>query len=235
MTARNKGTASGKTPGRASGDIFPKRILLHPGGSLSYIFTPKPIRHMYIRIRDGQIYVSAPAHVPLAAVEQFLLSHLTRIQQAKEDAPAPLPLPAPGSDPAWEAAVRSQYFTCFGRFVAFVAEQSEHISPCLSTLGVTPAFFARSAYARHGGTVPRISFRAMKGRWGSCTPEKNTIRLSTMLSGQSPDAREGVICHELIHLLTPDHGPRFHALLDLFDPKNRERRKELRGRREGDF
>jgi predicted metal-dependent hydrolase len=46
-------------------------------------------------------------------------------------------------------------------------------------------------------------------RWGSCTPDEGTIRLSRRLSGMPTWVLDYVLVHELAHLLVPDHSPRF--------------------------
>lgn len=54
-------------------------------------------------------------------------------------------------------------------------------------------------------------------RWGSCTTSTGVIRLSSRLR-QSPDwVIDAVLVHELAHLLEPDHGPRFKALVARYE------------------
>jgi len=50
-------------------------------------------------------------------------------------------------------------------------------------------------------------------RWGSCTVEDATIRLSTRLRGMPAYVVDYVLLHELAHLLQPGHDARFWALL----------------------
>jgi predicted metal-dependent hydrolase len=50
-------------------------------------------------------------------------------------------------------------------------------------------------------------------RWGSCTPVDGAIRLSHRLAAMPADVRDYVLLHELAHLLHPDHGRAFRALL----------------------
>ncbi|MEV4556094.1 SprT-like domain-containing protein [Kitasatospora sp. NPDC049285] len=60
-------------------------------------------------------------------------------------------------------------------------------------------------------------------RWGSCTPSERTIRLSHRLQGMPEYVVDYVLLHELAHLLVPDHGPRFWALLDTYPRTERAR------------
>ncbi|MEV4615446.1 M48 family metallopeptidase [Kitasatospora sp. NPDC049258] len=60
-------------------------------------------------------------------------------------------------------------------------------------------------------------------RWGSCTPSERTIRLSHRLQGMPEYVIDYVLLHELAHLLVPDHGPRFWALLESYPRTERAR------------
>lgn len=53
-------------------------------------------------------------------------------------------------------------------------------------------------------------------RWGSCTPEDGTIRLSHRLQRMPSYVIDSVIFHELVHLLIADHGPEFYELMNKF-------------------
>ena len=50
-------------------------------------------------------------------------------------------------------------------------------------------------------------------RWGSCTPEDRTIRLSRRLARMPDYVIDYVLLHELAHLLEPGHGGAFQALM----------------------
>jgi predicted metal-dependent hydrolase len=61
------------------------------------------------------------------------------------------------------------------------------------------------------------------GRWGSCTVEDRTIRLSTRLQAMPGYVVDYVLLHELAHLIVPEHGPRFWALLESYPRTERAR------------
>jgi len=65
-------------------------------------------------------------------------------------------------------------------------------------------------------------------RWGSCTPDDGTIRLSTRLRGMPGWVVDYVIVHELAHLLVPGHGPEFWKLVARY-PKSERARGYLEG------
>lgn len=51
-----------------------------------------------------------------------------------------------------------------------------------------------------------------RSRWGSCSLDERTIRLSDTLKGVPPWVLDAVLVHELAHLVRPDHGAEFKAL-----------------------
>jgi predicted metal-dependent hydrolase len=74
---------------------------------------------------------------------------------------------------------------------------------------------ARRLAADHDLPAPR-SIRWVdnqQARWGSCTPDEGSIRLSSRLAAFPPWVVDYVIVHELAHLVEPGHGPAFHALV----------------------
>jgi hypothetical protein len=63
----------------------------------------------------------------------------------------------------------------------------------------------------------------MRGRYGSCTPDDGTIRLSHRLA-ECPDwVRDYVIVHELAHLRVPDHSAAFWRLVARYPLAERAR------------
>ena len=65
-----------------------------------------------------------------------------------------------------------------------------------------------------GVPVPRITLNDPRGRWGSCTPGRGTIRYSWRLIAAPPFVLDYLAAHETAHLLEANHGPRFWALVE---------------------
>ena len=63
----------------------------------------------------------------------------------------------------------------------------------------------------------------MRARYGSCTPEDGTIRLSDRLAGYPAWVRDYVLVHELAHLLVPDHSRAFWDLVARYPLAERAR------------
>ena len=62
-----------------------------------------------------------------------------------------------------------------------------------------------------------------RSRWGSCTMVDRTIRISSRLAGWPLWVLDYVVVHELAHLVVPDHGPAFRALVDRYPRTERAR------------
>lgn len=86
---------------------------------------------------------------------------------------------------------------------------------------------ARLLSERHlGGRARPASVRWASNqvsRWGSCTVEDATIRLSDRLRDMPAYVVDYVLLHKLAHLLVPTHGPRFWALLESYPRTERAR------------
>ncbi|WP_404828643.1 M48 metallopeptidase family protein [Spongiactinospora rosea] len=86
---------------------------------------------------------------------------------------------------------------------------------------------ARDLSARYlDGKADPVSVRWVENqrhRWGSCTPDHATIRISTRLRGMPSWVVDYVIIHELAHLLVPSHGPGFWALVERYPRSERAR------------
>lgn len=62
-----------------------------------------------------------------------------------------------------------------------------------------------------------------RSRWGWCSPDDGSIRLSLALADYPPWVRDYVLVHELAHLVVPDHGPDFWALVGRYPLTERAR------------
>jgi predicted metal-dependent hydrolase len=66
------------------------------------------------------------------------------------------------------------------------------------------------------------------GRWGSCTPDDGTIRISHRIQEMPDWVIDYVLLHELAHLVVPSHNARFWALVGRY-PKSERAQGYLEG------
>ncbi len=82
--------------------------------------------------------------------------------------------------------------------------------------------------AQYGFSYGRVSIRASRTRWGSCS-YRNDLSFSLFLMSQPEHLRDFVILHELCHTVHHNHSAAFHALLDrCTGGREAELRSELR-------
>ena len=60
-------------------------------------------------------------------------------------------------------------------------------------------------------------------RWGSCTPEDHSVRVSSRLAPYPDWVLDYVLVHELAHLAEPGHNAGFHDLVDRYPLAERAR------------
>jgi len=79
----------------------------------------------------------------------------------------------------------------------------------------------------HGFHYHRLTIRAQKTRWGSCSSKKN-INLNCKLLFMPKEVVEYVMIHELCHTVEMNHSSAFWALVEDCDPKYHENKHQLR-------
>ena len=82
--------------------------------------------------------------------------------------------------------------------------------------------------AKFGFEYGRVTIRATRSKWGSCSGENN-ISLSLFLMTLPPHLQDYVIIHELCHTVHHNHSAAFHALVDrCLGGEEKKLRSELR-------
>lgn len=225
-----------------------RKSIVLDGWRLSYEFERKRVRHVNLRIRaDGSVYVSAPLWTPVSAVEALLharqdwiLAHLQRRQEQLSAQAAPdrvflwgdelrlqlregtrrraqregdvliLTLKNPADEEEKRRALDAwQKQLCAERVTALCRRYY-------------PAFEQR------GVAFPRLSFRRMRSRWGSCRPQKGALSFNTRLTELPPGCADYVVVHELAHFLQPNHSAAFYAEVARVLPDWKARRDAIR-------
>lgn len=216
------------------------------------IITRRRTTRLSIRVtKDGEVRVSAPRLLPRRVINEFVASHqewiekalerVGRRQRGREAFYSQLDV----STPALRKAAAA-------RLAAIVVPMVERHAKALAVelaVGPTPGE-GRSRRSDTGASVKAgaetatvtagvtslpttiapaaISYRCTKTRWGSCNPKTRHINFSTYLLLLPDWCIEHVVVHELCHLLVPDHGPRFYALMDRHFPRWKEARRQTR-------
>ncbi|MBM3133046.1 MAG: M48 family metallopeptidase [Chloroflexi bacterium] len=81
--------------------------------------------------------------------------------------------------------------------------------------------------AEHGFVYNRVSLRAQRTRWGSCS-EKNNISLNIKLAQLPAHLVDYVLLHELVHTRVKNHGKEFWDELGAHVEGAKQKSRELR-------
>lgn len=148
---------------------------------------------------DGNVVVTAPRFFGLQAIEDFVMKHS-----------------------AW---VRTKVEETRGRTILRIRRAD---IPALKKQALALAT-ARAEYyaAYYGVTYKKISIRAQKSRWGSCS-EKGNLSFNYKLTVLDPRLADYIVVHEICHLKQFDHSKAFWALVAEQFPDHQELREKLR-------
>ena len=219
-------------------------------GDIPIEVTRKRIKHVHLRVRppDGDVTISAPMSARMQVVEAFAAARLEWIRRQQQR------LRGLAREAPRRFAPGESHYLWGRRHVLFVVErdgrQGVELDNRRIMLFVRPgsdvAGRARVMYAWHksilGDALPPLirtweqrlnvhvkgyHLRRMKTRWGTCNYRTKHIRLNTELVTKPAALLEYVVVHEMVHLIVPNHGRRFVALMNEHYPSWRGARAEL--------
>ena len=84
-------------------------------------------------------------------------------------------------------------------------------------------------FKKYDVEFPKLIFRTMVSRWGSCQNKSKTLTFNTALVEAPLACIEYVVIHEFTHFLEPNHSKSFYRKLSVFMPDWEERKKMLEG------
>jgi predicted metal-dependent hydrolase len=183
-------------------------------------------RRISLRIdaKSGEAVVTAPRPRNLADAVDFARSRHDWILQHRRDQGTPEPFAS-----GMTLSIRGHVVTLAEKAGVITARpvQAEDGSWQLVTSGDEKLFARRiERYLRQqalkvlqtetdryagmlGVSGVKISLFDARGRWGSCTPGRKTIRYSWRVILAPPKVLEYLVAHECAHLRHPDHSDRF--------------------------
>lgn len=219
-------------------------------GDLEVEVIRKDIKNVHLSVLppNGRVRMSAPAHMKLDTLRVYAVSRLQwiRKQQAK--------LRGQDRESPRDYIERESHYLWGKRYLMTVAEKDEPPKVELThrnmILQVRPgasqekreeilAGWYRDRLREAvppligrwepmlGVKVEKFFIQHMKTKWGSCSPDRGTIRLNSELAKKPPECLEYLVVHEMVHLLEPTHNDRFLGLMGRFMPNWRSRRDTL--------
>lgn len=171
----------------------------------------KRIKHAYIRIHpsDGTVRVSAPKRWSKRDIQRFVQSKSGWIAEQLKHTQARLEQThgMDGQRPWWGAWQPSGDLSDDEWQRRYLDAVRMAAQPLLARWSQAMSL-----------AEPKLTVRAMKTRWGSCTPSRGSIRLSAELAKYPPACLEYVLVHELVHFYEPSHNHRFKRLMTQYLP-----------------
>ena len=214
------------------------KTITFDGKTLQYTLVFKNIKRINLRVKnDGKIFVSAPLFIGEKRVEKFVLDNFNRVYSL------------------FIKKSEKDKFYLFGKPYKIDKVLSEKNSVLigedsivfsLKNLGDFPVvlkkFLKRESkdyllnlvdkifplFSRYKITHPKISFKYMTTRWGSCNKVKGKINLSTALLCVPVYCAEYVVVHELAHLIEMNHSKKFYSIIESVMPDYKMRRALLK-------
>jgi predicted metal-dependent hydrolase len=112
------------------------------------------------------------------------------------------------------------------RMLARLAAREERIQRTDTELSLRARRLTSRYLSDYAHRVTPASVRWVKnqnGRWGSCTPDDGTIRISHRIQEMPDWVIDYVLLHELAHLVVPSHSARFWDLVNRYPKAERAR------------
>ena len=138
----------------------------------------------------GRVIVRSPRHMSRNSVDEFVRSKQVWIEKhlaIRQTRPAPPPL------------TREQLQTLAEEALAFIPDRAAYYAPLV------------------GASYGRITIRAQRSRWGSCS-SKGNLNFNCLLMLVPAHVLDYVVVHELCHLRELNHSPRFWAEVERILP-----------------
>ena len=204
--------------------------------------------HLSVYPPNGRVRISAPLYMNINTIRVYAISKLDWIRQQQNK------FQAQQRETPREYLERESHYVWGTRYLLYIVESDQlpfiDLSHHQMLLNVRPGAdqekkkaiveewyrgelrqSAQELFAKWepqmGVKVERLFVQRMKTRWGSCNPQKGSIRLNTDLAKKPRECLEYVVIHEMAHLLEPTHNAHFVALMDRFMPNWKHYKEEL--------
>ena len=185
-------------------------------------------KNLRLRVKsDGKVYVSAPYGVPLSVIEEFVESRAYWIFEQREKLyeKAP-PAPTELKDGDVITSLGRQYVICVteeageafleGGMLIVPAGGTDIETAALSLMGKLCRKYCTEAVkvyldrAGYKGVLPKLRFKLMKSRWGSCNSRDNVITFNLAMCKLPERYIHYIAAHEVTHIFVHNHSDDFY-------------------------
>lgn len=211
------------------------RVYRLSAGDISFTVIKKAVRNCTLRIKGGELVVTAPSSMSdsqvILAVQRhtrWAEKHLARAEQAK----GKVFLLGQAYDLKEEYAARGGVVFADGICVLKGKDDKHRKKALLDNYKKTmketlPALFDKWQ-KETGLRASEIVVTSAKSYLGRCEIADRRIKISCRLARKSPDVIEYVVLHELCHLKISGHQKNFYALVSKYMPDYKVRIKKMK-------
>jgi len=178
--------------------------LFFNGVQIRYKVVKKPIKHLYLEVKDGFVEIRCADHFSSSHIEKIILKHAGHIIRKLS---------------------QKEFFYLFG--VKYDKNALNVRDVFKEKLPPVVLYYVK-IYSEKMNLYPsKVSFRFNKTRWGSCSA-KNTLSFNYYLAQLPKELIEYVVVHELAHIRHKNHSKEFWNEVAKYLPDMEARRRELR-------
>lgn len=193
------------------------------GKVINYQIERKNIKNFYIRVRNNQIFISAPKNVDLGKIEAMLKKHkrfiLKRINQYKTS------LYKPENLQLWGQRITLETISSNDEVNDLTIERFYQ----KATIEKADLMLKEMQDKLKFVDVYEITLKSqlMKSRLGSCNIKTKRINLNSILARLEPVYLRSVLLHEIVHLQEANHQKGFYDLLLKYEPEYKQIKSNL--------
>jgi len=171
---------------------------------VEYRVIKKPIKHLYLRVRDNYIEISCNSFVTNSYIQKFIKRNEEYILNKLNS---------------------KEFYYLFGKKYKNENINLKELYKAKLPQVIEPLV---KSYSEKMKLYPtKISYRFNKTRWGSCS-FKNSITFNYYLAKLPLEVIKYVVVHELAHIKHKNHSKEFWELVQSYLPNTKELKRILR-------
>lgn len=178
---------------------------------LNYTLIRKNNKNLYLRIKDGQIVVTAPYNISKAYIDQFLSRHKSWIDMRLNQQRSLQNLDT-------VSIFGKSYTICFENrkirdslHILYCKKDIKSFQQCIKNV-IQELFLQRFLFhcQRMNIKGQKLHIGFYKSKWGSYHPAKSLVCLNGNLAFTDIECLDAIIIHELCHIQYRDHSSDFY-------------------------
>jgi len=179
---------------------------------ISYHLQRKKIKNLYLKLKDNEIYVSAPFLYPIFKINDFVISKYDLVlkHQNKEK----------------KSYFEGENVLLLGKYVPKYEYERFMINESLRYIKERTFYYYK--LMNLGENLPKVYIKDIKSAYGIYHKHTHFITYNKVLFHYRKEIIDYVVIHELAHIKHFDHSTKFWDMVSLYCPEYKNLRKELK-------